>query len=338
MNSTTAPQLVRLVALLGICLFPSIGSAQVPQFDCFFAFGDSLADNGNVLLQTAALKIDPPVPPSKTPHRTYFEGRFSNGYIAFEYLWQRLSGHQPGTALALKPILGMSPNQKPCAADFAFGGTGTPYLDQTPGGLWTAGLRGQVELYRLAARGKKPAARALYAISTGANDYRVDPFNVPMNPAVVVRNIENAIVDLHRLGGRDFMLVDLPDLGLVPANLGDPNATLISQAHNAALYAMVDSLRTRYPDITLTLVKLDPLFNELRAEMEPFAPALAVFAPTSPGLAGCLFVNPATCTDAPSALFNSFFGFLFWDVVHPTTEAHKLLGDYMYEQLEIEYE
>lgn len=338
MNPTTAPQLVRFVALLSICLFPSLASAQIPQFDCFFVFGDSLADNGNVLIQTTAMQMDPPVPPSATPHRTYFEGRFSNGYIGFEYLWQRLAGHQPGSPLGLKPILAVPNNQKPCAAVLAFGGTGTPYLDQTPGGFWALGLKGQIELFRLSLRGKKPSTRSLYAIATGANDYRVDPFNVPMSPVEVVQNIEDGIIRLYGLGARDVAVVNLPDLGLIPGNGGDPNATAISQAHNALLDAAVTSLRARYPSLHLIQVKLDPLFNDLRTRMEAVAPALAVFAPTTPGLVACLFTGPASCTDAPASLFNTFFGFVFWDVVHPTTEAHKYLGDYIYDQLAAEYE
>src|SRR6187200_2827463 len=105
MRSTTTPPSLKLVALLLFCLLPSIAAAQVPQFDSFYVFGDSLADNGNILAQTRAMRMDPPVPPSVSPHRTYFDGRFSNGYIAWEFLWQRLSGHRPGSPYGLKPFL-----------------------------------------------------------------------------------------------------------------------------------------------------------------------------------------------------------------------------------------
>jgi phospholipase/lecithinase/hemolysin len=348
MHPRTTLSLFRLVALLVIGLLPSTAAAQIPQFDCFYVFGDSLADNGNVLIQTAALGIDPPVPPSANPHRTYFNGRFSNGYIGFEYLWQRLSGHEPDTALALKPFLAAPFSQKRCAVDFAFGGTGTPYLDQTPGGLYAPGLKGQVELFRLALRGKKPSNRSLYAIATGANDYRNDPFNVPMNPADVVRNIEDAIVTLYRLGARNVVILDLPDLGLIPANAGDPNASAaasaVSAAHNAALEGALARLQTRFPPLHLIPVVLDPLFNELRTgsqsqpPMDSAIPLIELFAPT-PGMSACLFLDPATCFDMPEFLFNGDdFGYIFWDIVHPTTEAYRFLGDYMYDLIDSEYE
>ena len=67
--------------------------------------------------------------------------------------------------------------------------------------------------------------------------------------------------------------------------------------------------------------------------MEARFPLLDAFAPLSAWLSTCLFVNPASCSDAPRILFNSSLGFIFWDVAHPTTEAHHFLGDYAYEQL-----
>ena len=73
MNPTTGHSHFRVVALLVICLLPSVATAQIPQFDCFYVFGDSLADNGNIWIQTSAMGMEPAVPPSVTPHRTYFQ-------------------------------------------------------------------------------------------------------------------------------------------------------------------------------------------------------------------------------------------------------------------------
>jgi phospholipase/lecithinase/hemolysin len=339
MNPTTVRPLFRLAALFIICLLPSIAAAQIPQFDAFYVFGDSLADNGNILIQTKAMGMQPPVPPSVTPHRTYFNGRFSNGYIAFEYLWQRLSGHKPGSPHGLKPSLAAPFIQKPGALDFAFGGTGTPYVDKTPGGFSSPGLKGQVELFRLALLGRKPSPRALYAVSTGSNDYRYDAFHVPMDPADVVRNIEDAIVSLYRLGARNVLVVDMPDFAKIPAYGFDPMASFISRAHNDLLYLAIPRLQARFPQLHLILVKLDPLLNDLtlRLMLEERIPLIEVYAQATPGMSNCL-AAPATCIDMPRFLFNNRFGHIFWDVVHPTTEAHDYLGDYMYDLLASEYE
>ena len=221
MRSMTTRPSIKLVAIVLFCLLPSIAAAQVPQFDSLYVFGDSLADNGNIFVQTKAMRMVPPVPPSVTPYQTYFDGNFSNGYMAFEFLWARLSGHRPGSSRGLKPFLEAPILQKTGATNFAFGGTGTPLLDQTPGGFYSPGLKGQIELFRLALRRQQPSPRSLYVVSTGANDYRDDPFNVPMLPEDVVNNIEQAIASLYRIGARHVMVVDLPDLGLVPTNFGE---------------------------------------------------------------------------------------------------------------------
>jgi phospholipase/lecithinase/hemolysin len=67
-------------------------------------------------------------------------------------------------------------------------------------------------------------------------------------------------------------------------------------------------------------------------------PLITEFTPTMPGMAACLFINPATCRNVPSFLFNADFGSIFWDIVHPTTEAHRFLAEYIYDQLEKEYD
>jgi phospholipase/lecithinase/hemolysin len=88
------------------------------------------------------------------------------------------------------------------------------------------------------------------------------------------------------------------------------------------------------PQLHVVVVKLDPLFKELLTAMGPY-PALAVLTPETPN-AVCLFVNPGICQDVPS-LFNMELNFLFWDIVHPTTEAHHRLAEYIYDQLEASY-
>ena len=59
----------------------------------------------------------------------------------------------------------------------------------------------------------------------------------------------------------------------------------------------------------------------------------------APERASCLFVNPASCVDMDAFLFNNVnLPFIFWDIVHPTTAAHRAWGNYMFDLLEAEYE
>ena len=328
--------------LLTLFLLPLATSAETPRYDSLYVFGDSLADIGNVFIASTALGSDPAPPPSISPHRAYFEGHFSNGPVAFEYLWQRLSGQAPGSPKGLKAFLAAPFLGPTGAVDFAFGGTGTPFIDQTPGGLYAPGLKGQVELFRAAIRGRRPSKHALYVIVTGANDYRNDPFNVPMDPHDVVSNIADAVNTLYQLGARDVIVLNLPDLGLVPANAGDPGpASALSAFHNALLADAMTTLASQLPKLNLIQADFAQAFLQLPAGMNQQVPALeTLFPPGSfpsppypPGfhISACLFIDPVTCADAPT--FDVGDSFLFWDIVHPTTAAHRVLGDYLFQLL-----
>ena len=326
-----------LVCALGAWLIAVSAFAQMPRFDSLYVFGDSLADTGNIFITTKFLGPPPAVPPSEDPHRTYFNGRFTNGYVEFEYLWQRVTGTAPGSPEGLRPYL-----QDPVlrgqknAVNFAYGGTGTPFFDQTPGGLWAPGLQGQVELFRIALAGRRPSRSALFAIVTGANDYRDDPFNVPMDPAGVVRNIAQSVERLYQIGARHVMVLDLPDLGMVPANAADPaRASFISMVHNTLLEGAMAEVQAARPDLHLVLARLNPLLQQLTTEKEWHVPALDALS--VPGNSTCLFINPASCQSVAPELFLSTLGFLFWDIAHPTTEAHRALGDYLYDALVASY-
>ena len=326
-----------IAVVLIVCVLPVTAAAQTPKFDALYVFGDSLADHGNIYRLTKTLNYDPAAPPSDSPHRTYFDGRFSNGYMGFEYLWQRLSQHAPGSVHGLQPFLESPFGETARAVSFAFGGTGTENVDQTPGGFWAPGLIGQVELFRLSLGTRKPSKNALFAITTGANDYRIDPYNEPMDPNAVVANIADAIDTLYELGARNVMVLDLPDLGLLPGQSGDPaSATWISALHNLLLDAALNDLQARRPELHLIRVKLAPLFQKAMSKLEPVVPALAGL-----GFAGaelCLFIGPSLCPDVSPELFRADLGYVFWDVVHPTTEAHGMLGEYLYEQLAESYD
>jgi phospholipase/lecithinase/hemolysin len=325
--------------LLAFLVLPQTIVAQAPRYDSFYAFGDSLADIGNVFLASQALGIDPAPPPSVSPHRTYFLGRFSNGPVAFEYLWQLLSGQAPGAPNGLKPFLAAPILGPTNAVDFAFGGTGTPYIDQTPGGLYAPGLKGQVELFHAALRGRRPSRRTLYAIVTGANDYRNDAFNQPMQPSEVVQNIADAVVRLYDIGARDVMVLNLPDLSLLPAFSGDPaSAHYLTVIHNTLLAAALNAVSAQLPRLNLIQVDINQVLPLLPAAMDRTTPALDALFPVLPPpyppgfhMSACLFIDPATCADVPT--FDVGEQFMFWDIVHPTTAVHRVLGEYLYQSL-----
>ena len=83
-------------------------------------------------------------------------------------------------------------------------------------------------------------------------------------------------------------------------------------------------------------------FNSLPPAMNKTIPAIEVLFPPDPTLppgfpmSACLFIDPITCEDSPVP-FNIPLNFAFWDVVHPTTEAHWYLAEYLKSSLTTYY-
>ncbi len=324
-----------LLAALLVAALPLSG-AQIPAFDAFYVFGDSLADNGNDFIASQQA-----VPPSLTPHKTYFKGRFSNGPVAFEYLWLLLTGNPPGSTHGLKPVL-ESPAVVPTGAvDFAFGGSTTEVFTPLPGGIFVPGLIGQVQMFHDALQGRTPSRRALYGVITGAGDYfaYLNPGQPVLTPAEVVANISFSVESLYLLGARNVLVVNLPDLGKIPLVAGNPQASALlsalSSQHNAALTLSLRELAGRHPDLRLKLIDVNEVLSQLPNSVNQTLPALdALFPPPGPGelpMSVCLFTNPLNCRDVPT--FDVRFKFLYWDVEHPTTAIHGLLAWHIFGKL-----
>lgn len=319
-----------LVALLAVSVH-----ADPQKYDAMFVFGDSLADNGNDFIASGGT-----IPPSTSPHRTYFFGRFSNGYNAFERLWQMVGGGAPGSPTGLQPFSALQVTQPPApmplnaGIDFAFGGTGTGFMDRTPSGAYAPGLKGQVDLFRAALAGRDVPKKSLFVIVTGTNDYRLEPPAYPMAPSAVVDNITYAMQLLYDAGARDFLVMDIPDIGALPSTmLGGPAAvqagSAATAAHNAALDAGLAGLDNTLKKIQIYRGRFANAFATVPPGVDRTTPAIET-VPGGQMRSGCLFENPATCPDLPDQAFTTALRFVFWDIVHPTAYAHSLLADYAY--------
>lgn len=307
---------------------PSV-SAAPPIYDAMYVFGDSLSDTGNDMIATKAQGFVPAIPPSETPFATYFQGRFSNGPVAVEYLWAKLIDK---VKKPVNPFLGAKRNvTKKGAVSFAFGGSASGVLNLTPGGFPVPGLLGQVDMF-VANQGEGSAVRnALYVVWTGANDYIA---GLAASPDTVVSNIVSAIHSLYATGARDFLVPNLPDIGLVPLIQAQGPATAsyftqVTLAHNEALAQALIGLATSLPNARIVQLDVYGVVQSLAlsGDIVVSPPQLAVVAPIV--AVDCLFLNPATCIDvsltAPVPL-----PFLFWDVLHPTTHVHHAIGAAMF--------
>ena len=313
-------KLIRTFILFVFVLAGIQQSANADNAPKLYVFGDSLSDSGNDYILTGGF-APPPV--------FYNNGRFSNGPVAVEYLWNILNwGNAPSQ---LKPSLAVT-NPNPCgenAVNFAYGGANSDTLsDYVPAGRFSVpGVGAQVNGFIKACNYHVPQT-ALYVIWAGANDYLDEGLQVDTG---TITNIKNSILALYSAGARNIIVPNLPNLGVIPA-ITDPSLpsqyppaivgpalTALTIQHNADLLSTVKSIRSTYPKINLIYVDIFSLAKNLSKLLN-----------SSMGPAGdCLWTglcsNPPTSFSAPNDMY--------WDVEHPTTDVHKLLALQILQQL-----
>jgi phospholipase/lecithinase/hemolysin len=330
MHSRTIRYLLVILAIsLSLITFPTVLIAQSNM--PVIAFGDCLLDSGNAHLLTTLMGQNPAVPPSEEPYRRYWEGRFSNGPNVGDYLAENLCAAEPGEYL--KPILATTSAADENCISFAFGGGATGYFNQTPGEFTVPGLLSQVLMYKLTLRKNPALVNGLHVIWVGSADYLF--LETPASPKRVIRNISRGIRKLYRLGARKFMVLNLPDLGLEPFLRDNPEAaaqaSALTKVHNRLLAAALSRLG-KLPDIHITEVDIYDMTNGIIADPLSFG-----FDPSVPPVAaGCLFALPANPDACLSVGNDNYFGpgpfpdnqfrGIFWDEIHPATNAHWRLS------------
>ena len=195
--------------------------------------------------------------------------------------------------------------------DMAYGGARTDYHPATDSSDW--GFGWQIYQYINTVNSGTVDSNALYTIWIGGNDL----LNISGDPTPVitnaVTNISQGITDLVSAGAQNILVLNMPNLGLTPLmngeNLafGDPfsdniaGGQWLSQAFNSALDGAIDPFRS-----TINLMEADSY-----ALMEEF-------------IANGLFDNDTNMLKYAGATTDSY---LFWDAIHPTTDAHSLIAD-----------
>ncbi len=318
-------------ALLGTALGLFMSVAAAAPFSNLYVFGDSLSDTGNMrnLVLAATGGATDPLPPP------YFNGHFSNGPVAAEYLAAELGMTADPVALAdgsINPsgtnfaVGGAATGPVPLAAPHPVSGRGSysnyVVFSRAPDFPLDPGIQDQVGFY-LAAGAADPGA--LYLLWGGANDAYIaleDPAIDPndataMNTtatATAVRaaaNIATYIAALEAAGGQNFLVPNLPDLGRTP----DALLTPVGTAYAGAL--------TRYSDTFNNT--LDTLLGGLASDVEQLV-RFDVAALFDEWLSNSSINSTIPCITVATCVANDTGQYLFWDGVHPTTTYHRLLG------------
>ena len=306
-------------------------------------FGDSLSDNGNAAAALASVGktlgnyaanalTDGPstVPATSGPYGLWID-QFAallgvsdlQPFVAYMPLGATggiLVPNASGTNFAVASALaGNNPNF-----------SSTNYLNPT--NPQVPGTTNQVELF-LSFNGQHASAENLYVFWAGANNIfqslgSISSFaSFPVVAKDAADAIAGNIATLATAGAKHFMWLNLPPLGEVPY-IADNSDVLVRDlgkaAGNGAALVFNDelawqaSLLVKRYGIDIVVVNTNSLFNSIVASPQKYGFVNVKDA----GWCGTDGVQ--TCrSDNPN-------GFLFWDELHPTTAADKVLAQFAY--------
>ncbi|MEJ2139661.1 MAG: SGNH/GDSL hydrolase family protein [Gammaproteobacteria bacterium] len=280
-------------------------------YGALYVFGDSLSDPGNVYALTGT-SVLPPY--TLIPTAPYAVGgfHFTNGKTWVERLAARLRLPNGG-----KPAFG-----KPGVyGNYAFGasragGSESPLFS----------FAGQIDSFFADIAGEA-RGDALHVVWFGSNDIRdallaasSDP-TLATSQAIIAAAIQaeaQGIARLHAAGARKFLVLNAPNVALSPivASLGPQSvaaALLLTQAFNIGLADALDGLEGTLPGIEIARFDVFALLSSLAANPQAFG----IHNTTDP----C--IRPGETTRVYCSGRNRY---LFWDSIHPTAAAHRLLA------------
>lgn len=293
---------MRLLSTISAFLFSGVLLAA--PLHNIVVFGDSLSDNGN-LYEFMKHQL-PPTPP-------YYEGRFSNGPVWIEHVVASYFPDSPNTHLL----------------DYAFGGAGVSEEEGSDEVLFT--LRREINSYLLA-HNDKASEDSLYVVWIGSNNYLALPSDVESAIDEVQTGVAHSLQRLAEKGAKHILVVNLPDLGRTPAAVEFDSVevmTYLAKEHNHRLKQSINTFREEYPDVEWLYYDLHQALNEVLEHPQEFG-----FINTTDTCVNSL-VDDITKTSVlkmvasvkPKMQQDACDGYLFFDLVHPTGMAHKVLAE-----------
>lgn len=346
-------------------VFP--GDAALPRpVSRMVVFGDSLSDTGNLKRRLMIF-----------PNSPYWLGRFANGPNWADYFADRtgisVQNHAVGGAVAVK--------HEEVASESIVAA-----IQQGAQFFLTGSVEKQVTDYRdLDLRGApvKEPAETVYVIWGGANDYiSKEPFTGDISTLLddpdssagyrrvvveAVQSTSDQVRRLHAAGGRQFLVINLPNLGKTPIVMQNqsyfpsgkklPDAhrriqlsaklTQLTAYHNERLAREVTALRKELPDAKIVTVDAAKLVDEILEDRKPggargsfdygfsFRDMESVLRDgrTRANFQNRCYSGGYLGSLSASTICAQSQSAMFWDVVHPTSYTHCWVAYFVQDEL-----
>ena len=295
---------MKLLGTLGAFLFSSIIYAS--PLHNIVVFGDSLSDNGN-LYEIMKHQL-PPSPP-------YFEGRFSNGPVWVEHV---ADSYFPNSASAH-------------LFDYAVGGSGVSENEEDDEDDVLLTLKKQVHIYLSSHQGRADPDD-LYVVWIGANNYLGLPEEIEETLDTVNTGIVNSIKKLVSNGAKHVLVFNIPDLGKTPAATEFNAAEIMSYfstQHNKQLYESFNQLQVEHPTVEWFYFDLGTMFSDVIDNPSNYGftnvtnTCSEFIGEESSNISFLKMVSQVR----PKLTNDGCDGYLFFDLVHPTAYAHRLIAE-----------
>ena len=319
------------LSLCSACLLPA--SSLATPYDAEYVFGDSLSDTGN-LAATGLIQSFAGQPIANFPDPPSYHDSFTNGPVAVQALATRL-GLNADPSLWVTGFQDIhdlfGPGFVP-GTNYAVGAA-TAAASIPMGGIPGINLPQQVAAYIDHSAGGSADPNALYTILIGGNDIRNAALFGTGLPAVqngVTAEIA-AVNDLLGAGARHLLVVNVPNVGVIPEFAQDTPtdaaaATLYTQDYNSLLATDLAGV-TLPGNATLAQFDLYSFASEIIAD----AAQLGFINTTD----RCFTETPLSAAATPQCgpdgdLVNSF---IYWDDIHPSGHQQALWSQGMFEAL-----
>lgn len=318
---STPRRLTSIAVAATLAVLSCAALAQPPRFDRIVSFGASLSDTGNAFIwlsepanQHCGTSLNTPpydaLDVLKVPDGPYATGghHFTNGATWLEGMARNLS-----LAGNVRPAFASG---GPKASNYAVGGARA-----VAGYPCRFNLPAQIAAYL--ADFPQTSPKTLVTIEIGGNDVRdaLVAAAVGEDPAPYLSNalasLGNGVGTLYAYGARQFLLMNVPDLGKLPAVRGlGPAAVFgggaLSAAFNSNLGQLRNYLAAVLPGSDIRILDAYTKLNAIIADPAAYGLANVTDACVTPA------VPPFKCKKPDT--------YLFWDGIHPTKAVHEVLA------------
>ena len=311
--------IIKTAVLIVFAVFASHAPAKTSTIDRIVAFGASLSDTGNSFIwlskpENQACGTSLNVPPYDAldeylvPEGPYAMGghHFTNGATWLE---------------GLARYLALAGNARP-----AFQNTGSKASNYAVGGAraisnYPCRFNLPAQLNAYFEDFLKTSPNTLVTLEIGGNDVRdalvaaasgQDPAPII---ATALSNLSEAISTLYTHGARKFLVLNVPDIGKIPAVTMIPgasdSASYLSGVFNDGL-ASVQKVMNSLPDNDVRILDIYSTLNKVIAQPSAFGFSNATDACVMPGQPPFKCKKPDT--------------YVFWDGIHPTKAMHEIVA------------